>query len=72
MSEKTYLITEIIPGKNQKFLKSVNDSGADWIENIDEALKFTVLKDAETKMKCLIDSLMTNHKDISKVKIIQL
>lgn len=72
MGTKTYLITEIIPGKNQKFLKSVNFKGADWVESVDEAMRFTTLVDAESEKKRLIDSLMTNHKDVSKIKIIQL
>lgn len=69
---KTYVITEIISGKEQVFLKNVSDSGAEWVVNIDDALKFTNIEDVETEKELVINSLMTKNKESEFVKIIEL
>lgn len=69
---KKYLITKVIAGENQDFLKSVTEDGGEWINDYNEALTFLNLKDAENEKELLFSKLGAEHKDISHIRIIEL
>lgn len=48
---KKYLITKVIAGEKQGFLKSVTKDGGEWINDHNEALTFLNLEDAENEKK---------------------
>lgn len=48
---KKYLITKVIAGEKQGFLKNVTKDGGEWINDHNEALTFLNLKDAENEKK---------------------
>ena len=50
---KKYLITKVIAGEKQGFLKNVTKDGEKWINDHNEALTFLNLEDAENfEMVC--------------------
>lgn len=69
---KKYLITKVIAGEEQGFLKNVTKAGGEWINNHDEALTFLNLEDAENEKKLLFSKLGAEHKDIAHIRIIEL
>ena len=69
---KKYLITKVIVGEKQGFLKNVTKDGGEWINNHNEALTFLNLKDAENEKELLFSKLGAEHKDISYIRIIEL
>lgn len=69
---KKYLITKVIAGEKQGFLKNVTKDGGEWINNHNEALTFLNLKDAENEKELLFSKLGAEHKDISYIRIIEL
>ena len=46
---KKYLITKVIVGEKQDFLKNVTKDGGEWINDHNEALTFLNLEDAENE-----------------------
>lgn len=69
---KKYLITKVIAGEKQYFLKNVTKDGREWINDPDEALTFLNLKDAENEKELLFSKLGVKHKDIAHIRIIEL
>lgn len=69
---KKYLITKVIAGEKQGFLKNVTKDGGEWINDHNEALTFLNLKDAENEKELLFSKLGTEHKDIAYIRIIEL
>lgn len=69
---KKYLITKVIIGEEQMFLKNVTENGGEWINNHNEALTFLNLKDAENEKELLFSKLGAEHKDIAHIRIIEL
>lgn len=69
---KKYLITKVIIGEEQMFLKNVTENGGEWIDDHNEALTFLNLKDAENEKELLFSKLGAEHKDISHIRIIEL
>lgn len=69
---KKYLITKVIVGEKQGFLKNVTKDGGEWINDHNEALTFLNLKDAENEKELLFSKLGAEHKDISYIRIIEL
>lgn len=69
---KKYLITKVIAGEEQGFLKNVTKDGGEWINDHNEALTFLNLKDAENEKELLFSKLGAEHKDISYIRIIEL
>lgn len=68
---KKYLITKVIAGEEQGFLKNVTKDGGEWINDHNEALTFLNLKDAENE-KDFLFSKRAEHKDIAYIRIIEL
>lgn len=69
---KKYLITKVIAGEEQGFLKNVTEDGGEWINDHNEALTFLNLKDAENEKELLFNKLGAEHKDIAHIRIIEL
>lgn len=69
---KKYLITKVIIGEEQMFLKNVTENGEEWINDNNEALTFSNLEDAENEKELLFSKLGAEHKDISHIRIIEL
>lgn len=69
---KKYLITKVIAGEKQDFLKNVTKDVEEWINDYNEALTFLNLKDAENEKELLFSKLGAEHKDISHIRIIEL
>lgn len=69
---KKYLITKVIAGEEQGFLKNVTKDGGEWINDHNEALTFLNLKDAENEKELLFSKLGAEHKDIVYIRIIEL
>lgn len=69
---KKYLITKVIIGEEQMFLKNVTENGGEWIDDHNEALTFLNLKDAENEKELLFSKLGAEHKDIAHIRIIEL
>lgn len=69
---KKYLITKVIVGEKQGFLKSVTKDGGEWINDHNEALTFLNLEDAENEKELLFSNLGAEHKDIAYIRIIEL
>lgn len=69
---KKYLITKVIIGEEQMFLKNVTENGGKWINDHNEALTFLNLKDAENEKELLFSKLGAEHKDIAHIRIIEL
>lgn len=69
---KKYLITKVIIGEEQMFLKNVTENGEEWINDHNEALTFSNLEDAENEKELLFSKLGAEHKDISHIRIIEL
>lgn len=69
---KKYLITKVIIGEEQMFLKNVTENGEEWINDHNEALTFLNLKDAENEKELLFSKLGAEHKDIAHIRIIEL
>lgn len=69
---KKYLITKVIAGEEQGFLKNVTKDGGEWINDHNEALTFLNLKDAENEKDFLFSKLGAEHKDIAYIRIIEL
>lgn len=69
---KKYLITKVIVGEEQGFLKSVTKNGGEWTNDHNEALTFLNLKDAENEKELLFSNLGAEHKDIAHIRIIEL
>ena len=67
---KKYLITKVIAGEKQGFLKNVTKDGGEWINDHNEALTFLNLEDAEKEL--LFSKLGAEHKDIAHIRIIEL
>lgn len=69
---KKYLITKVIAGEEQGFLKNVTQDGGEWISDHNEALTFLNLEDAENEKELLFSKLGAEHKDIAYIRIIEL
>lgn len=69
---KKYLITKVIIGEEQMFLKNVTENGGEWINDHNEALTFLDLKDVENEKELLFSKLGAEHKDIAHIRIIEL
>lgn len=69
---KKYLITKVIAGEKQGFLKNVTKDGGEWINDHNEALTFLNLKDAENEKELLFSKLGAEYKDIAYIRIIEL
>lgn len=69
---KKYLITKVIAGEKQGFLKNVTKDGGEWISDHNEALTFLNLEDAENEKELLFSKLGAKHKDIAHIRIIEL
>lgn len=69
---KKYLITKVIAGEKQGFLKNVTKDGGEWINDHNEALTFLNLKDAENEKELLFSKLGAEHEDIAYIRIIEL
>lgn len=69
---KKYLITKVIAGEEQMFLKNVTENGGEWINDHNEALTFLNLEDAENEKELLFSNLGAEHKDIAHIRIIEL
>lgn len=69
---KKYLITKVIIGEEQMFLKNVTENGEEWINDHNEALTFSNLEDAENEKELLFSKLGAEHKDIAHIRIIEL
>lgn len=69
---KKYLITKVIIGEEQMFLKNVTENGGEWINDHNEALTFLNLEDAENEKELLFSKLGAEHKDIAHIRIIEL
>lgn len=69
---KKYLITKVIIGEEQMFLKNVTENGGEWINDHNEALTFLNLEDAENEKELLFSKLGAEHKDITHIRIIEL
>lgn len=69
---KKYLITKVIIGEEQMFLKNVTENGEEWINDNNEALTFSNLEDAENEKELLFSKLGAEHKDIAHIRIIEL
>lgn len=69
---KKYLITKVIVGEEQMFLKNVTENGEEWINDHNEALTFLNLEDAENEKELLFSKLGAEHKDIAHIRIIEL
>ena len=69
---KKYLITKVIIGEEQMFLKNVTENGEEWINDNNEALTFLNLEDAENEKELLFSKLGAEHEDIAHIRIIEL
>ena len=69
---KKYLITKVIAGEKQGFLKNVTKDGGEWINDHNEALTFLNLEDAENEKELLFNKLGAEHKYIAHIRIIEL
>lgn len=69
---KKYLITKVIIGEEQMFLKNATENGGEWINDHNEALTFLNLEDAENEKELLFSKLGAEHKDIAHIRIIEL
>lgn len=69
---KKYLITKVIIGEEQMFLKNVTENGEEWINDHNEALTFSNLEDAENEKELLFSKLGAEHEDIAHIRIIEL
>ena len=69
---KKYLITKVIAGEKQGFLKNVTKDGGEWINDHNEALTFFFFFYAENEKKLLFSKLGAEHKDIAPIRIIEL
>lgn len=69
---KKYLITKVIIGEEQMFLKNVTENGGEWINDHNEALTFLNLEDAENEKELLFSKLGAEHEDIAHIRIIEL
>ena len=69
---KKYLITKVIIGEEQMFLKNVTENDGEWINDHNEALTFLNLKDAENEKELLFSKLGAEHEDIAHIRIIEL
>lgn len=69
---KKYLITKVIIGEEQMFLKNVTENGGEWINDHNEALIFLNLENAENEKELLFSKLGAEHKDIAHIRIIEL
>lgn len=69
---KKYLITKVIIGEEQMFLKNVTENGGEWINDHNEALTFLNLEDAENEKELLFSKLGAEYKDIAHIRIIEL
>ena len=69
---KKYLITKVIIGEKQGFLKSVTKDGGEWNNDHNEALTFLNLEDAENEKELLFSKLGAEHKDFAHIPIIEL
>ena len=59
---KKYLITKVIVGEKQDFLKNVTKDGGEWINDHNEALTFLNLEDAEMRKNFCLANLALNIK----------
>lgn len=69
---KKYLITKVVDGKNQLFVKSVSKDAVNWIEDHNEALSFLNLEDAENEKELVLKNPDTGIDDVHYIKIIEL
>lgn len=69
---KKYLITKVIIGEEQMFLKNVTENGGEWINDYNEALTFLNLEDVENEKELLFSKLGAEHEDIAHIRIIEL
>ena len=69
---KKYLITKVIVGEKQDFLKNVTKDGGEWINDPNEAFTFLNLEDAENGKELLFSKLGAEHEDIAHIRIIEL
>lgn len=69
---KKYLITKVIIGEEQMFLKNLTENGEEWINDHNEALTFSNLEDAENEKELLFSKLGAEHEDIAHIRIIEL
>lgn len=69
---KKYLITKVIIGEEQMFLKNVTENGEEWINDHNEALTFLNLENAENEKELLFSKLGAEHEDIAHIRIIEL
>ena len=69
---KKYLITKVIAGEKQGFLKNVTKDGREWFKDQNEAFTFLNLENAENEKELLFSKLGAEHKDIAHIRIIEL
>ena len=69
---KKYLITKVVSGEKQLFVKSVSKDTVNWIEDHNEALSFLNLEDAENEKELVLKNLGTGVDDAQYIKIIEL
>lgn len=69
---KKYLITKVVSGEKQLFVKSVSKDSVNWIEDHTEALSFLNLEDAENEKELVLKNLGTEIDDAQYIRIIEL
>lgn len=70
--KKKYLITKVVSGEKQLFVKSVSKDSVNWIEDHTEALSFLNLEDAENEKELVLKNLGTEVDDAQYIRIIEL
>lgn len=70
--KKKYLITKVVSGEKQLFVKSVSKDSVNWIEDHTEALSFLNLEDAENEKELVLKNLGTEIDDAQYIRIIEL
>nr|DAD65806.1 MAG TPA: hypothetical protein [CrAss-like virus sp. ctt4r3] len=70
--KKKYLITKVVSGEKQLFVKSVSKDSVNWIEDHTEALSFLNLEDAENEKELVLKNLGTEADNAQYIRIIEL
>lgn len=65
-----YVVTKIVGGEEQKFVKAFDGKKAEWTTNPTEALRYEPLTLAEAKCQGVIDAMKSANQDVNGIKLV--
>lgn len=65
-----YVVTKIVGGEEQKFVKAFDGKQVEWTINPDEALRYEPLMAAEAKCQGVIDAMKAKAMDVEGIKLV--